>query len=271
MNTGTNTTIAPRSAWEMIAYFAAMVAAGATLHSFEPLLSLAFLALSLLIGATAFRLAIREGNRLPALVSAIATTAMVAFLIQAQWPAPGYTIPAFPTITIPAAIIIIVSPILLILAGFLWYFFYRRARPYYDLTRAPYPLTGNRFVGRRKEEKALDDAWEGVIDKRAITNASPTREMATVAIIARGGFGKTTLVRCWLWHRFEEPNRPRLPLPGAVFWHTFRKATTPTSSPPPCSVTSPGASRDCPISPRTTPGAWRPCGTPSRASPITPA
>jgi len=87
-----------------------------------------------------------------------------------------------------------------------------------SLSGAKPPLK-EKFVGRVKELTELDAAWDS-----AIHSQSPQR---TVGIIAWGGFGKTALVREWLYHKLERDGWPDNVAPGAVFWQTFEKNANP--------------------------------------------
>ena len=70
------------------------------------------------------------------------------------------------------------------------------------------------FVGRHPELKLLDDAWD------ATARGAVPR---TVGVIAWGGFGKTKLVRQWIWRRFEKQGHPTEDFTDGVFWWTFQE------------------------------------------------
>nr|VFK08256.1 MAG: AAA ATPase domain-containing protein [Candidatus Kentron sp. LPFa]VFK24087.1 MAG: AAA ATPase domain-containing protein [Candidatus Kentron sp. LPFa] len=233
MNTETNNAIAPRSAWEMIGSFAAIAMLGAAFHRIVPSLIFllpVFLALSLLVGAYAFGLAVRERNKLPAIVSTVATIAVACYLVRELWG-------CCPVSWLDVTTAIIALAILSVLAArLLWVGLSPPPdRPDWHLADAPQPLSRKRFVGRLEELGKLDGAWASAV----------SGEIRTVGIIARGGFGKTTLVRYWLWWRFEK--RERFPLfrrlfrpssgqgsrkpasrngedaPRVLLWHTFQE------------------------------------------------
>jgi tetratricopeptide (TPR) repeat protein len=83
-----------------------------------------------------------------------------------------------------------------------------------NLNRAKEPM-GEKFIGRVNELRELDDAW------RSVVSPGGTAPMRTVGVIAWGGFGKTTLVRQWLWLRMEKDKWPDGQAPEAVFWFGF--------------------------------------------------
>nr|VFK63418.1 MAG: hypothetical protein BECKUNK1418G_GA0071005_103313 [Candidatus Kentron sp. UNK]VFK71654.1 MAG: hypothetical protein BECKUNK1418H_GA0071006_107610 [Candidatus Kentron sp. UNK] len=212
MNTETNNAIAPRSAWEMIGSFAAIAMLGAAFHRIVPsliFLSSVFLALSLLVGAYAFWLAVKERNKLPAIISTVATIAVACYLVRELWgccPVPWLDAT---TAIIALAIVSVIATLVL------WHWFSPPPdRPDWHLADAPRPLSRKRFVGRLEELGKLDEAWAGAV----------SGEIRTVGIIARGGFGKTTLVRYWLWWRFER--RQRFPLFRHLLHPSSRQGTS---------------------------------------------
>nr|VFK13275.1 MAG: hypothetical protein BECKLPF1236A_GA0070988_100855 [Candidatus Kentron sp. LPFa]VFK24283.1 MAG: hypothetical protein BECKLPF1236C_GA0070990_100126 [Candidatus Kentron sp. LPFa] len=166
-----------------IAAFAALVAVGVMLPPEHSIASLIFLSLSVVIGIAVFVTVSKDKKILPAIITAVATIAVVVILIQREWtpdpPPPPQTHP-------------------------------HRLLP--SLIGAPDPLK-KRFVGRNKEFAELDRAWEGVISGK-----SPH---PTLGIIAWGGFGKTALARQWLWRRGFDESAPKPDAPDALFWRAF--------------------------------------------------
>ncbi|MGH8590198.1 MAG: hypothetical protein ACREXX_13010 [Gammaproteobacteria bacterium] len=82
------------------------------------------------------------------------------------------------------------------------------------LAMAPAPL-GEKFVGRAKELAELDQAWQSLWN-----GTSPAQRI--VAVVAWGGFGKTALVRQWLYLK-DKRGWPGGPAPDGIFWWTFGK------------------------------------------------
>nr|VFJ89931.1 MAG: hypothetical protein BECKH772A_GA0070896_1001822 [Candidatus Kentron sp. H]VFJ90930.1 MAG: hypothetical protein BECKH772B_GA0070898_1001226 [Candidatus Kentron sp. H] len=164
MNTETSNTHPARSAWETVTTAIVIASIGigmlaAAVYRADPFLSSlssVFLALSVIVGATAFVLAARERSRLPAFVSAVASMAIAILLIR-EWWRPD----VLPWLDATAAALA-VAAILGLAALLLWY---RLApppeRPDWHLADAPPPLSGrDAFIGRLEELRALDAAWD---------------------------------------------------------------------------------------------------------------
>jgi len=81
------------------------------------------------------------------------------------------------------------------------------------LAMAPVPL-GEKFVGRTKELGEFDQAWQSLWN-----GTNPAQRI--VAVVAWGGFGKTALVRQWLY--LKERGWPEGTAPEGIFWWTFGK------------------------------------------------
>jgi len=82
-----------------------------------------------------------------------------------------------------------------------------------NMGNAPEPLR-DKFVGRERELRELDQAWE------SLSSPGPKR---TVGVIAWGGFGKTTLVREWLYRKMERDGWPGSESPRVVLWRTLKQ------------------------------------------------
>ncbi len=78
-----------------------------------------------------------------------------------------------------------------------------------DLDAAPAPL-GDRFVGRKTEFGQIDQVWAD-------------RSVPMVGVVAWGGYGKTAMIRQWLYrHRTEWPGHKA---PDGIFWYTVQPGT----------------------------------------------
>nr|VFJ72715.1 MAG: hypothetical protein BECKFW1821C_GA0114237_103630 [Candidatus Kentron sp. FW] len=188
--------------WGILTLFAAMVGSGVAIRSADPFLSRSLLALSVLISGYGFLRAARENNKFAGIISALATIIVIAFLVRQQWdPDP--------------VVIVIAATSGIVLALVLWRSFsVSRHQLQHNLIDAPSPLK-KRFVGRLAEIQQLDKTWANVI-----SGQSP---YPTVGVIAWGGFGKTSLVRQWLWWYFERGSRSAKGKPDTLFWQSFQE------------------------------------------------
>jgi pimeloyl-ACP methyl ester carboxylesterase len=82
------------------------------------------------------------------------------------------------------------------------------------LATAPVPL-GDKFVGRTRELGEFDQAWQSLWN-----GTNPAQRI--VAVVAWGGFGKTALVRQWLYLK-DKHGWPGATAPEGIFWWTFGK------------------------------------------------
>nr|VFJ62274.1 MAG: Tetratricopeptide repeat-containing protein [Candidatus Kentron sp. FM]VFJ62884.1 MAG: Tetratricopeptide repeat-containing protein [Candidatus Kentron sp. FM]VFK14142.1 MAG: Tetratricopeptide repeat-containing protein [Candidatus Kentron sp. FM] len=190
-----------------------------------------FLALSVVIGLSATRFAIREENRLAGSFSAIATTLITVLLVHGRWESVIITVSA--SVAVAGAVgLMLFLPLVRL----------RKERPPPPIsakvttTGPPLPLLPfafhaapealkERFAGREREFAELDAAWAGILSgEGADPNHPPIRVMG---IVAWGGFGKSALARQWLWWRFEggtrDGNNKSDNNPIALFWWSFRK------------------------------------------------
>jgi len=90
---------------------------------------------------------------------------------------------------------------------------------------APIPLEN--FVGRTRELAELDQAWQSGVQDLSCTKQTaqdkaqdkPCIPQRVVAFVAGGGFGKTALVRQWLY--LQEQQSWNGQPPDGLFWWTF--------------------------------------------------
>ena len=213
-NTTANTepAAAPLYAWNMFIAFLAALAVSAALYPVKEWMALIFFMLSAVIGAVGAWYAYKEKEKVVAVVSGVATLAIIVLLVLwignpsvlsgldsgdevSPGPVPEDTAAAAPAPLPP------------------W------------LYGAPAPL-GEGFVGRARELDELDAAWASAVSGEPFRPpAGPGRDPApgrfpaspvrTVGIIAWGGFGKSTLARQWLWRRFEKIDGD-IVIPGAA-------------------------------------------------------
>ena len=138
---------------------------------------------------------------------------LVALFGIARWS--GWVGRAWGRFVEPAAIIVVILPIVIFLIPFVWGILFPPPDPGLladppaesrleplppHFHAAPEPLK-NRFVGREREFAELDAAWAGVLSGEGADPGQPPARV--VGVIAWGGFGKSALARQWLWRRFE--------------------------------------------------------------------
>nr|VFJ48700.1 MAG: hypothetical protein BECKFW1821B_GA0114236_100425 [Candidatus Kentron sp. FW] len=199
------------SAWTMIVLLVAVATLGATFGSDHPVAPFVFSGAAI-IGLIGVWFAVKDKDRLAAIVSAIATIGIVFLLIP--W-IQDFVSTRYPLISniLPWAIVVLLGAVLV----FVLIVFFLRKRlsstidspaPPAEPSPTPLPLgfhgapelLEKKFVGREQEFRELDRAWDGMV--------SGESSHPTVGVIAWGGFGKTVLVRQWLWRwGFDRPDQ----------------------------------------------------------------